>query len=379
MGEVVTEDKINEAEQNTIEEFGYNYFNRKGWEYILNEHGGKLPIRIKAVPEGMIVPSRNVLVTVENTDPECYWLTNYLETELLSACWCGTTVATEDHRRRELIDTYAQKSGTRVTPFHIHDFGFRGVSSLQSAGIAGSAHLVNFMGSDTRIARRYAKAFYNANPETLSATVRAAEHSTVTMYGRDKEEEVYKRIISSTPPDKIISIVSDSYNHWNAIENYFGGSLKELILSRPGKVVVRPDSGNPVEVSDKSLDILDKKFGTVTNDLGYKTLDPHIGLIYGDRVNYNSIKEILDRVVIRKKFTTDNIIFGMGKELLQAVNRDIYKFAFKASAGCINGEWRDIFKNPITDTTKVSKKGRLKLIAEDGKYKTVTIDEPELS
>lgn len=373
-GVVVTQEKIDEAEQNTIEEFGHPYFNKVGWEYILNEHGGKLPLLIKAVPEGLIVPSRNVLMTIENTDPNAYWLTNYVETIMLQV-WNGITVATNSHKLRELIDKYARISGTHVTPYHIHDFGFRGVSSLQSAGIAGSAHLVNFMGTDTRIARRYAKAFYNAKAD-VSGSVKATEHSVVTMYGRENELSAYEAIIDSTPDDAIVSIVSDSYNHWNALENYFGKALKDKILARAGKVVVRPDSGNPIDVSDRTLQQLEKSFGVTTNELGYKKLNPHVGMIYGDRITYAVIKDVLDRVVVRRKYSTDNIIFGMGKELEQAVNRDTYKFAFKASAGKVDGEWRDVYKKPITDVTKVSKAGRMKLIidSDSGNYKTVSID-----
>lgn len=374
VGEVVTQEKIDEAAENSIGEFGFNYFNKAGWEYILNEHKGKLPIEIRAVPEGLITPARNVLVTVENTDENVPWLTNYLETMLLHV-WSPTTVATNSHKIRALIDEYAQKCGTRVTPYHVHDFGFRGVSSWQSAGYAGSAHLLNFLGTDNRIARRFAKEYYNAKNEGLSASIYAAEHSTVTMYGRNNEEEAYSNIITNAPTNMPMAIVSDSYNHWNAIENIFGDSLKEKILKRDAKLVVRPDSGNPVEVSDRTIELLMKSYGFTTNDLGYKTLNPKIGVIYGDRISYDMIKLILDRLVNRKQFSTDNIVFGMGGSLLQQVNRDTYKFAFKASAGFINDEWRDIKKIVVTEPFKGSKAGRMKLIVnDDGKYQTVPVD-----
>lgn len=375
VGEVVTQEKINEAEQNALEEFGTAaYFNKSGWEYILNEHKGKLPIEIRAVPEGSIIPSRNILMGIENTDENCAWLPNFLETMLLHV-WSPITVATNSYKLRALIYKYAVMSGTRVTPYHVHDFGMRGVSSLQSAGYAGSAHLVNFLGSDTKIARRYAKEYYAAKGEGLSSSIYAAEHSTVTMYGRDGELEAYNNIIDKAPSNLPLAIVSDSYNHWNAVEHLFGDALKEKILARESKVVVRPDSGNPVEVADRTIDLLMKAYGKTTNALGYSTMNPHIGMIYGDRISYDMIKSILDRVVVRKKNTTDNLVFGIGGNLLQNINRDTFKFAFKACAGKIGGEWRDIKKTVVTDEWKASKAGRMKLIIdEDGKYQTVPLD-----
>ena len=375
VGEVVTQEKIDEAAENSMGEFGHALFNKAGWEYILNEHKGKLPVEIRAVPEGLITPSRNVLVTVENTDENVPWLTNYLETILLHV-WYPTTVATNSYRIRALIDKYAIESGTRVTPYHVHDFGFRGASSAQTAGYGGSAHLINFLGSDTRIARRYAKTFYNAKNEGLSSSIYAAEHSTVTMYGRDNELEAYRNIIDNANKDFPMACVSDSYNHWIAVEDYFGQALKDKILARNAKTVVRPDSGNPIEVSDKTITMLMKYYGFTTNDLGYKTLNPKIGVIYSDRICEDVIKNILERIVKRQKYTTDNIVFGIGGALLQQVNRDTYKFAFKASAGYINDEWRDIKKTVVTEPMKESKAGRLKLIVDEetGKYKTVNID-----
>jgi nicotinamide phosphoribosyltransferase len=375
VGEVITAEKIDEAENNSIEEFGHNYFNRGGFEYILNEHKGKLPIEITAVPEGSIIPSRNILMQIINTDENCAWLPNFLETILLHV-WYPTTVCTNSYKLRMLIDSYAQKSGTRVTPFHVHDFGMRGVSSLQSSGIAGSAHLVNFLGSDNTVGRRYAKAFYNADGKDLSSTIYAAEHSTVISYGRDKELESYNNIIDSAPPELPISIVSDSYDHLHAVKEYFGDSLKEKIMSRTGKVVIRPNSGNGVEISDKTIELLGKSYGFIENSGGYKTLNPHVGVIYGDRVSEDAIKCILDRLVNRKKYSTDNIVFGIGKELTQAVNCDDYKFAFKASTIMVNDEWRDIKKTVVTDHTKASKAGRMKLIIdENGNYKTIPLDD----
>lgn len=376
VGEVVTAEKIDEAETNCIEEFGTPaYFNRVGWEYILNEHKGKLPIEIRAVPEGSIIPSRNILMGVENTDENCAWLPNFLETMLLHV-WSPTTVATNSHKLRSLIDSYAITSGTRVTPYHVHDFAFRGMSSWQSAGYAGSAHLINFLGSDTRIGRRYAKYFYNANGEGLSSSIYAAEHSTVTMYGKDHELDAYRAIIAAAPPNIPIAIVSDSYNHWNAIENYFCDELKPMILARGSKVVARPDSGNPVEVADRTIDMLQKGYGKTTNELGYSTVNPQIGMIYGDRISYEMIKLMLDRIVTRKKNTTDNLVFGIGGNLGQNINRDTFKFAFKACAGKIGGEWRDVKKTVSTDEWKASKAGRMKLIIdENGNYKTIPLDD----
>ncbi len=370
-GCVITQEKIDYSDEFCQKVFGQNYFNRDGWEYILDTYNGKLPVEIKAIPEGLVIPNKNALVTVVNTDPEVPFITNFLET-LLVQVWYPITVATMSYHIKQLIQEYAFMAGETVSPFHLNDFGFRGASSVASAGIGGSAHLVNFQGTDTLEGIRYAIEYYNA--DVCGFSVMAAEHSTVTSYGRDFERVAYKTIIDKCPTGGVVSIVSDSYDIMNAVENIYGKDLKDYILSRDFKLVVRPDSGDPVEVSSKVINTIYEKFGGTINNIGYKILNPKIGVIYGDGINYDSIKKILDRVVISEKFAPSNIIFGMGGGLLQQVNRDTQMMAFKCSAIKIGDRWIDVYKDPITDSTKKSKRGRLKVIFNNGEYKTTQYD-----
>jgi nicotinamide phosphoribosyltransferase len=269
---------------------------------------------------------------------------------------------------KKVIKEYADKVGETVSPFHLNDFGFRGVSSVESAGIGGSAHLVNFLGTDTLEGIQYARKYYGA--DVCGYSVMAAEHSTVTSYTKDREAYAYNRMIDQFPESALLSIVCDSYDTMNAVDNIFGKELKDKILKRSGKFVVRPDSGNPITVSLDILESLWKNFGG-TKKLGYKVLDPHVGVIYGDGIDIASIDRILFNCVDIGGFAPSNIVFGMGGALLQQLNRDTQKFAFKCSAARINGKWIDIYKDPVTDTGKTSKKGRQVLLKnEAGEYIT---------
>lgn len=357
-GAVVDKAMVDEADAFCKKVFGQDYFNREGWMHIVEKHGGKLPVRIKAVPEGTVVPNRNVLVTVENTDPAVPFITNFLET-LLVQVWYPITVATLSREIKRNIQSYAARAGEEVSPFHLNDFGFRGSSSVETAGIGGSAHLVNFLGTDTLEGIRYAMKYYNA--DVCGFSVMAAEHSTVTSYGRNFEYEAYKSIIERTPIDATVSVVCDSYDTVNAISELFGRRLRDQILSRGGKVVIRPDSGDPVKMARKALSILWDRFGGVRNKQGYRVLNPKVGVIYGDYIGYDMINDILHAVVVEDMFAPSNIIFGMGGGLLQKVNRDTQSFAFKCSAINVDGSWRDVYKQPATDANKSSKRGRLRL------------------
>lgn len=361
-GVVVEQWMIDEADSELKEVFGCDYFNREGWQHIVDVHGGQLPLKIKAVPEGTILGGKNVLVTVENTDPEVPWLTNFCETLLLQV-WNTITVSTNSLMSKRVIQKWAEiSSDTGVSPFHLNDFGFRGVSSVESAGLAGCAHLVNFAGTDTLIAINYAKRFYNATG-LVGASVFASEHSTTTIYGRENELEAYRTFLTNCS-EGIASLVSDSYNIYEAIK-MFGTELKELVLSRGsktgfGKLVVRPDSGDPVSMSLECVLLLDQYFGSTTNTKGYKVLNPKVGVIYGDGITTETIDLILENLV-KNGYSTDNIVFGQGGALLQQVNRDTLKFAFKCCYAEINGKGVDVYKDPITDSGKKSKRGKLKL------------------
>lgn len=361
-GQILEAWMIDEAEEFCKNMFGADYFNREGWDYILREHKGRLPVQIKAVPEGSKIPYRNVLMTIENTDEKVPWITNFLET-LLVQVWYPTTVATLSSKIKELGKRYAElTSDNPVSQFLLNDFGFRGTSSLESAGIGGSAHLISFQGTDTLHGITYAQRYYDA--DVCGNSVMATEHSTTTIYGKSGELEAYNRFIDECP-EGILSVVSDSYNIFRAIK-WFGTELKEKILARGqktgfAKFVVRPDSGNPVEMSLKTVKLLDKYFGSTTNSKGFKVINPKVGVIYGDGINYDSIKEILETLK-ENGYSIDNIVFGMGGGLLQQVNRDTQKFAFKCSAALRGDRWVDVYKDPVTDRGKQSKKGKLKLV-----------------
>jgi nicotinamide phosphoribosyltransferase len=341
-------------------------FNRSGWQYILDTHKGYLPLVIRAVPEGSVVPVSNVLATVENTDPECFWLTTYLETALLRAVWYGTTVATQSYTIKQVIAEYLEKTGDpTLIDFKLHDFGARGVSSFESAGIGGAAHLVNFMGSDTITGVLYAREYYNAGIAGFS--IPAAEHSTVTSWGRAGEVDAYRNMLKQFGREgSILAVVSDSYDVYNAAEKLWGEELRDEVIASGATVVIRPDSGDPVVVNRKLIEILGQKFGYTTNAKGFKVLN-NVRLIQGDGVNELSIRSILG-AFMAMGWSADNIAFGMGGALLQIVNRDTQRFAMKCSSIQIDGVWQDVVKDPVTDSGKRSKGGRVTLWQSGGEF-----------
>lgn len=370
-GVVVTKEKIESAAKLYAGHFGNpSIFYREGWEYILEKHEGRLPVRIKAVTEGTPVPCRNVMMTIENTDPNCFWLTNFLETMLVQV-WYGCTVATQSREIKKKILSYLEATGDpALIDFKLHDFGFRGVSSVESASVGGAAHLINFMGTDTVAALSCIQEFYNTDG-VFGFSIPAAEHSTITSWGRENESKAYLNMLTQYP-EGLVAVVSDSYDVYNACENIWGGELKETILNRKGTLVVRPDSGEPKDVVLKITQILGDKFGYTTNAKGYKVLHPNVRVIQGDGVDYDSIGEILEHLKTHG-WSADNIAFGMGGALLQKLDRDTQKFAFKCCAATVNGTERDVFKDPVTDHGKRSKRGRLKLIRHaDGTFETVS-------
>jgi nicotinamide phosphoribosyltransferase len=339
-------------------------FNKAGWQYILDKHDGYLPVIIRAVPEGTVVPVKNVLATIENTDPECFWLTTWLETALLRAVWYPTTVATQSYTIKKVILDYLEKTGDPSgIDFKLHDFGARGVSSLESAAIGGAAHLVNFMGSDTVSGVLYAREYYGAGIAGFS--IPAAEHSTITSWGRDNEVKAYENMLNQFGmPNAILAVVSDSYDVFNAASKLWGEELREKVIQSGATLVIRPDSGDPVAVNKELIQILDQKFGHTVNDKGFKVLN-HVRLIQGDGVNELTIRSILG-AFMALGYSADNIAFGMGGALLQIVDRDTQRFAMKCSSAKINGEWVDVQKDPITDNGKKSKAGRVKLWTNSG-------------
>lgn len=349
-------------------------FNRAGWQYILDVHGGRLPIRIRAAKEGLIIPTKNVLCTIENTDPECFWLTTWVETAALRAIWYPTTVGTTSWHIKQEILKYLEKSGDPSTiGFKLHDFGGRGVSSMESAGVGGAAHLVNFMGTDTMSGVLWAMDVYGCDVSGFS--IPAAEHSTITSWGRDHEVDAYRNmLVSFARSGSVVAVVSDSYDIYNACE-LWGTELKDEVVASGAIVVIRPDSGDPVVVLPKMLRILSEKFGYTTNDKGYKVLN-NVRVIWGDGINSLSLSSILRCVVDIAGYSADNISLGMGGGLLQQLDRDVQRFAMKASAVQVNGVWRDVFKEPVTDSSKSSKKGRVVLWESGGEYQSA-VNQPQ--
>jgi nicotinamide phosphoribosyltransferase len=348
-------------------------FNSEGWMHIVNTHGGRLPLRIRAVAEGTRVPVLNVLATVENTEPQCAWLTSFVETALLRV-WYPTTVATNSHATKQVIARYLEKTGDPAgLPFKLHDFGARGVSSLESALIGGMAHLVNFQGTDTMSALLGARVYYGEPMAGFS--IPAAEHGTITAWGRDGEAEAYRNMLRHfAKPGSLLAVVSDSYDLDHAVNQLWGGELRQAVIDSGATVVIRPDSGDPTAVVLRTVQSLDTAFGSDTNDKGYRVLK-HVRVIQGDGITRESIDSILSALEHRG-YSADNVAFGQGGALLQIVNRDEQRFAMKASAVQIDGQWRDVFKDPATDPGKRSKAGRLTLLKKGDAFTTVRIDSP---
>lgn len=366
-GTVVNEEDVAEAQRFVDRHLGAGLFNAAGWMHIVRRHGGRLPVIVKAVEEGSIVDVQNVLMTIENTDPLCWWLPNYLETLLLKV-WYPITVATLSRAIRRVFLAALERSGDpALIDFKLHDFGYRGVSSEETAGIGAAAHLINFKGTDTVAGIRVLQKYYNsAAMEGFS--IPAAEHSTITAWGREHEVEAYDNMLKQFPQG-LVAVVSDSYNVYEAVEKLWGQALRQKVLERQGTLVVRPDSGNPREVVLKVLEILGERFGYQTNAKGYRVLNPKVRLIQGDGVNYWTIQDTL-MAMNRTGWSADNITFGMGGALLQQLNRDTQQFAFKSSHVTVNGEDRDVFKDPVEGHDKASKRGRLALHFKNGAWST---------
>lgn len=363
-------------------------FYREGWEYILEAHGGRLPVSIKAAAEGTLIPTKNVLATIVNTDPKCWWLTSFLETAILRAIWYPTTVATNSYESKKIILNALEKTGDpTLIDFKLHDFGARGVSSLESSGLGGAAHLINFMGTDNISGLLYAGEFYNAGIAGFS--IPAMEHSTVTSWGREGEVDSYRNMLKTHgKAGSPIAFVSDSYDIYNACKMW-GTELKQDVLDSGAVVVIRPDSGEPSEVVTKCLYILEKYYGSVKNAKGFRVLN-NVRVIQGDGIDHATIRSILF-VMELAGFSADNVAFGQGGALLQQVNRDTMKFAMKCSAIGVREyvefsddptfvtpsrvEWRDVFKDPITDHGKASKKGRVTLWQSGGSFESA-VEQP---
>lgn len=349
---------------------------------------GYLPLNIRAVDEGTLVPLRVPMLTIHNTDPRFYWLTNYIETLASCELWQPATSATIANEYRKILDEYAMETAgnTDFVQFQGHDFSMRGMGGLHAAMKSGAGHLLSFAGTDTIPAIPYLENFYNANieEELVGTSIPATEHSVQCAYGND---EVYlKRMMTEVYPQGPVSIVSDGYDFWDVIGRVIP-SLKETILARGNgrgpefldKVVIRPDSGDPVKIvcgdPDAPVGSLEYKgaikclydiFGGSETEKGYKQLDPHIGLIYGDAITLNRCKEICQRLK-DKGFASTNLVFGIGSYTYQYNTRDTFGFALKSTLCVVNGDEKQIFKDPKTDNgIKKSQKGKVIVSKQHG-------------
>jgi nicotinamide phosphoribosyltransferase len=383
-GAAFNQHDLDEAEGFLKQVFGRDdVFDKTKFQYILDKYNGYLPVKIKAVAEGTAVPVGNVLMTIENTDPECYWLTNFLET-LLMQVWYPSTVATLSNEIRKVVTRFYSETASPGTEagidFVLNDFGFRGVSSVESAKIGGAAHLISFSGSDNLAGSGMAIKYYNA-VKVYGLSIPATEHSICTLLGREGELEIFKHVLRSFPTGTI-ACVSDSFNIFKACKEYWGGELRYEILNRKGTLVIRPDSGDPVMTLLKMFEILFDCFGFTVNDKGYKVLPPQVRVIQGDGVNYAEIINIYNALK-NNNISAENLAFGMGGALLQKIDRDTERFALKCSSAVINGREVDVEKSPIeldalgniTSSFKKSKAGRLKLVKINGIFKTVSLHE----
>lgn len=342
---------------------------------------GYLPIEIKALPEGTVAPLRIPVLTIKNTLPEFYWVTNFLETQLSNVLWHPMTSATIAYQYKKLLKYFAYVTSDipEFTQWQGHDFSMRGHTSLESSMVSGGAHLLSFTGTDTIPSIAWLEKYYEANceKELIGASVPATEHSVMCFGGKESEIQTYRRLLTEVHPEGIVSIVSDTWDYWKVIAEILP-QLRELIMAREGKLVIRPDSGDPEKIicGDDSaplgspafrgtIDILWDIFGGTTNSKGYRQLDPHIGIIYGDSITFEKCQAI-NKNLEQKKFASTNVVYGIGSYTYQYVTRDTLGFAMKATWGKINGQSIEVFKAPLTDSgaygsQKKSAKGLLKV------------------
>lgn len=351
---------------------------------------GYLPVEIKALPEGTLCPLRVPMLTIVNTLPEFFWVTNFLETLISCSLWHPMTSATIAFEYRKVLDAYAKETSDmpEFVQWQGHDFSMRGHTSLESATASGAAHLLSFLGSDTIPAIDYLEYYYFAKNENIANSVGASEHSVMTMCGKDAEAGMFRRLMTEVYPSGIVSIVSDSYDYWKVVTETIP-SLKKEIMARDGKVVVRPDTGIPelILCGDFSapedspefkgtVELLWETFGGTVNSKGFKQLDSHIGVIYGDSITLERCKKIC-AMLKAKGFATTNVVLGIGSFSYQMVTRDTFGFAMKATHGVVDGISIDIYKDPKTDIggIKKSAKGLLRVNNDLTLSEQVSVDE----
>ena len=357
LGRPVTRAHVDEAE--AIVTAHGQPFDRAGWLHIVEQCGGYLPLRIEALAEGTLVRRSVPLVQVVNTDPRCFWLTSHIETALLRAVWYPSTVASQIRKLKRILQPMLEKTADNpeaVLPFSLHDFGARGATSMEQAGLGGAAHLVHFRATDTMTGILYARRYYDA--DMAGRSMPASEHSTMTTWGVDGETRAYATMVDLFAAKGSVSVVSDSFDINYAVTEIWGKELREKVKASGGRVVIRPDSGDPIETPVHVVRQLDYHFGSTLNGKGYKVLHPSVRVLQGDGLSSSDMSQILGRLEAFG-FSAENISFAMGSGILQKVNRDTYSFAMKANGRMDDtGRWHDVSKRPATMNVKASKAGR---------------------
>lgn len=360
-------------------------------EHIAALHDlGYMPIKIKALPEGTLCPVGIPFLTIVNTLPEFFWLTNFLETILSNTIWHLVTSATIGNEYRKILNRYAMETSDMpdFVQWQGHDFSFRGQASFESALGSGAAHLLSFTGTDTIPAISWLEQFYKATGFT-GGSVAATEHSVMCMGGKESEKETFLRLLTEVYPKGIVSVVSDTWDYFAVLNNTVR-DLKDVVMAREGKLVVRPDSGNPelIICGDPSapegslerkgtINILWEIFGGTVNSKGYRQLDSHIGIIYGDSITLERCEAISNNLKAQG-YASTNVVYGIGSYTYQHVTRDTFGMAMKATYGVVNGIPTEIFKKPKTDNgVKNSAKGLLRVNEDLTLSESVTPEEEQ--
>lgn len=370
LNDPITLEMINEAELEITQQ-GY-VFDRKRWEYILNKYNGYLPLNIKSIKEGMVLPVGVPVVTIENTDDNCAWLVSYIETSIQRTIWKMTTVASISKNLYDyLSDIMFKHEGHRNVDYHLHNFGARGADSYEVDIMSGISHAVGgFKGSDSLQTNRAIKYYYNTNTAYLSSVL-ASEHSVMCANSDAETKDDFKAVvkmidlleynIENKIGVPIVSIVGDTYDIYRLAEEYLGIRLKHRIIdlgNKGGRVVLRPDSGDPKKICIEVIEILMEQFGYTLNKNGYKVLPNYIRVLQGDGINQDSIRDIVIELE-KHNLSLENLFFGMGGGLTHEAGRDEFSCSMKATAIECNREWIDLQKDPITDIAKRSPKGRV--------------------
>ncbi|MBD0862925.1 nicotinate phosphoribosyltransferase [Gordonia sp. zg691] len=367
----ITKDDVDLAEE-VLTKVGGD-FRRQAWDDLINDHGGYLPVEIEAVPEGTVVPTRNVLMQVINTDPKYAWISNFLETPLQRALWYPTSVGTLSWTAKQNLREVLER--TSDTPellrMYLHNYGPRAATSNESAVLGDLGHLVNFDQSEVMAGYLAADEYYGeANPPRGATAY--LDHSVTTTRGAANEADTFRMMLADTDSG-LAGLLTDTFDHENAVRNIIGKELREEILAYPGMVAVRVDSGNQVLTPVETTEALLEAFGATVNSKGFKVLPPNVRVVQGDGLDIEQHRQIYEELE-KRGLSGENVLCGMGGGLLQDVSRDMQNFGYKASAICVNGEWRGAAKRPKGDLMKHSREGRFALQFTDGEYRTVLRD-----